>query len=145
MFAKTFKLLAVLFCVVAMVGCEGEQGPAGAVGPEGPPGPSVVICMGEINGEVNPPTVVSSYPSEVTVTPADVVTGIWDVTLTGTFPSTEGTVLTTNVDTYASRSLTGYITSWSTTSIVFRVGIWNTLGDAFVIGEFSFVVLGEPL
>ena len=74
MFTRTFQLLAVLFCVVAMVGCEGEQGetgltgPVGPDGPEGPEGPSVILCMGEINGIVSPPAVVSSWPSDVTVT-----------------------------------------------------------------------------
>lgn len=143
MLARTFQLLAVLLCVVALVGCEGDQGPAGPAGPAGPPGPSVVLCFGEINGEVDPADVVSSWPSDVTVEVVDSGTGIWNVTLTGTFPSTQGTVLTTNVDSNAARSLTGYITSWSTTTIVFRVGIWNILNSVFIDGKFSFVVLAE--
>ncbi|MBN2184852.1 MAG: hypothetical protein JW746_05950 [Candidatus Krumholzibacteriota bacterium] len=142
MFARTFQLLALLFLVVAMVGCEGAEGPAGAVGPEGPPGPSVVLCMGEINCE-STPTVVSSWPSDVTIAISG--SGIYDITLTGTFPETEGILLTSNVDSNAARSIASYITSWSTTTIVFRIGIWNILSDVFVDGEFSFIILGEPL
>jgi len=146
MLARTLQLLAVLLCVIALAGCEGDQGPvgpAGPAGPVGPPGPSVVLCFGQINGEVDPAEVVSSWPSDVTVEVADSGTGIWNVTLTGTFPSTQGTVLTTNVDSNAARSLTGYITSWSTTTIVFRVGIWNILASEFINGEFSFIILAE--
>lgn len=147
MFARMFQLLVVLLCVVALVGCEGDEGPAGpagSVGPEGPPGPSVILCMGEINGVANPAAVISSWPSDVTIAVADVATGgIWDVTLTGTFPSTQGTILTTNVGGNAARSITGYIWNWSTTTIVFRVGFWNILASEFIDGEFSFVVLAD--
>lgn len=141
--ARAFQLLTVLLCVVALAGCEGDEGPVGPTGPTGPPGPSVVICFGEINGEVDPADVVYSWPSDVMVSVVDSGTGIWNVTLTGTFPSTQGTVLTTNVDTNVARSLTGYITSWSTTTIAFRVGIWNIPSSVFINGEFSFIILAE--
>jgi len=143
MLARTFHLLAVLLCVVALAGCEGDRGPTGPAGPPGPTGPSVVVCFGEINGWANPADVVYSWPADVIVSVADDGTGIWDVTLAGTFPSTEGTVLTTNVDTNAARAMAGYITSWSTTAITFRVGIWNTYDSVFVDGQFSFVILAE--
>lgn len=140
MLARTFHLLAVLLCVVALAGCEGDEGPTG---PAGPPGPSVVVCFGEIDGYANPAGVVYSWPADVIVSVVDIVTGIWDVTLTGAFPTTEGTILTTVTDNYASRAITSYITSWSTTSITFRVGIWNTYDSAFTDGQFSFVILAE--
>lgn len=140
MLARTFHLLAVLLCVVALAGCEGDEGPTG---PAGPPGPSLVVCFGEINGYSNPADVVNSWPADVIVSVVDVSTGIWDVTLTGTFTSTEGSILTTITDNYAARAVTSYITSWSTTDITFRVGIWNTYESGFTDGIFSFVILAE--
>ena len=141
MLTRVSLLLAALILVAALSGCEGEQGPAGPTGPEGPPGPSVVFCFGTINQGV----VESSWPSDVTITIAPVATGIWDVTLTGTFPASAGSVLTTVADNFATRSVTGYISSWSDTTIVFRVGICDILGSQFITGRFSFVVMAEEI
>jgi hypothetical protein len=152
MLAKTFTMLVTLLLVIAAVGCEGDAGPAGPAGPAGqdgqdgqvgPPGPSVIIAFAEIDGQPNPPVVTSSWPSAVTVTVADINTGIWDVTLAGSFPSTQGIAYASCSDISADATLTAYITSWTTTQIVFRVGAWATLSDAFEDNEFTFVVLGE--
>lgn len=152
MFTKTFTMLVMLLLVIAAVGCEGDTGPAGPAGPAGgdgqdgqvgPPGPSVIISFGEIDGRPNPPVVTSSWPSAVTVTLADINTGIWDVTLAGSFPSTQGIVYASSADISADATITAFISSWTTTQIVFRVGAWAALSDAFEDNEFTFVVLGE--
>jgi hypothetical protein len=141
MLSKSFKILTLLFVIAAIAGCEGEQGPAGPRGPAGPAGPSMVLCTGEIDASGDPVEVVTSWPDDVDVSVAIQQAGIWNVTLTGDFPATQGTILTTNVDSNAGRSLTGYITSWSETTITFRVGIWHIINSEFTNGEFSFVVM----
>jgi hypothetical protein len=144
MTARTVHLLVVLFCLVAFVGCEGDPGPtgpAGPTGPQGPSGPSMVLCIAEIDGSPDPGVVVSSWPADVTIAVADQAEGIWNITMTGTFPATEGTVVATVSDSNAGRSITSYITGWSTTEISIRVGTWNVIGGAFLDTDFSFMVL----
>ena len=143
MFARTLLLLTLVFCFVAFVGCTGDQGPVGPAGPAGttgPAGPSVVLCSGEIDGGAA--TVVVSWPADVTIAVRDLAgPGYWNVTLTGTFPVTRGTVLTTNVDNHVDRSMTAFITGWSATSIYFNVGMWNIEASERVDSDFSFLVL----
>jgi len=152
MFARVLLVFVMLLCVIALVGCEGDTGPAGPAGPagsqgaageDGLPGPAVILAFGHLDGDVDPVTVLSFWPADVTVTVADIGTGLWDVTLTGTFPSTQGTVLGSNSDSSIDTALTAIIQSWSSTEIVFRVGAWSILGSAREDIEFSFVVLGE--
>lgn len=154
MLSRAIKVFILIICLSAFLGCEGEQGPAGPEGPEGPEGPpgptgpigpEMVLCYGEINGEANPASVLSIWPDGLTVSVSDqAAAGIWNVELTGTFPSTQGSILTTNIDSNAGRSMTGYITSWSTTTITFTVGIWNVITSEFIDGQFSFLILAEP-
>jgi len=128
--------LSVFLLVTVIAGCEGERGP---VGPAGPAGPSIVICYGTISSG----TVESSWPADVTVSVTAAATGIWDVTLTGAFPETEGMVMTTLADGNAARSMTSFPSSWSSTTIVFRAGIWNVVDSIFIDGRFSFVVMAD--
>ena len=149
MLTRPLPLLAALLTIVSLVGCEGDTGPMGPPGPIGPtgqngqPGPSVALFFAVIDGTVDPAGVTSSWPSDVTIAVADAGTGIWDVTLTGTFPAAQGTVLSTMADASAARSLTTLMTSWDTTTIVFRVGVWNVIDSMFIDARLSFVVLGE--
>ena len=145
MLARTVQLLAVLFCLVAFVGCEGDQGPAGPAGPtgpEGPAGPSAVLCIAEIDGDPDPGVVVSSWPADVSISVADQSEGIWNITMTGTFPATEGSVMATVSDSDAGNCITAYIVSWSATEIVIRVGTWYTYSTpAFTDRDFVFMIL----
>ena len=144
MLARTVRLLAVLFLMVAFVGCEGDQGPAGpagATGPQGPAGPSAVLCIAEIDGDPDPGVLVSSWPAGVSISVADQAEGIWNITITGTFPATEGSVMGTVSDTNGANCITAYITSWSSTQITIRVGTWFTATPAFTDRDFTFMIL----
>ena len=138
---KRLLLPAVLLIAIVFAGCEGKEGPTGPRGPEGPPGPNTLICFGTINGST--PSVTSSWPDEVTVAVAAVDVGIWDVTLTGTFPAETGTLLTSMADTHLGRTISGWISSWSTTTIVLRVSILHN--NTWVNGTFSFALLGPTV
>ena len=140
---KRLLLPALLLIAIVFTGCEGKEGPTGPRGPEGPPGPNTLICFGTINGIT--PSVTSSWPDEVTVAVAAVGVGIWDVTLTGTFPAETGILLTSMADSNAARTITGIIISWSTTTIVFRVGVWDANADAWVNAAFSFALLDQTV
>ena len=149
MLVRTLQLLAVILFIVALVGCEGDEGPMGPAGPpgqdgqDGPPGPSVILAFITFDGNQDPAVVLNSWPSGITVTIVDAATGIWDVTVDGSFPSTQGTIIFSMADTNAARSISGFITSWSTTQITFRCGVWNITSDAFQDAVISFVILGE--
>ena len=152
MLARMFPVFVALFLVVAIVGCEGETGPAGPAGTagqdgqdgqDGQPGPAVILAFGVIDGNFNPPVVNLSWPSAVTVTINDISTGMWAVTLAGTFPNTQGALLVSNTQSNAARSMTGFITTWSSTQIVFRVAAFDVVIGRFEDIVFSYVVLGE--
>lgn len=149
---RTFTVFVALFLVISVVGCTGDTGPAGpagatgstgATGNDGQDGDSVVLAFGAIDGKTNPPTLELSWPGAVTVVITDAATGIWDVRLDGTFPSTQGVIIASNADTSTDATLTAFVATWSTTRIVFRVVAWATLTEVFGDYEFTYLVLGQ--
>lgn len=152
---RALQLLLVPLCIIAFVGCEGETGPAGpagatgGTGPPGPPGPSFILAFGDID-IITPGNVVvrSSGPSGVNVSVIWNATGHYSITVTGSFPSTEGTLIVSlstgggdSIDD--DRIATGEITSWTTGQIVFDVNIWDTGSVVPLNEDCSFVLLGD--
>lgn len=149
----TMKIRAILCLamVVVLAGCEGDTGPAGPAGPQGPPGPSVILAYGTVDGAG---TVTVSGPTGVTAVGARSSAGRYSVTVTGSFPTDEPSVIASvagtgpgslerfalaDVDCYAGNDVGA---PCAANEIVFEVFIANSAGTA-VDEQFSYVVLNE--
>lgn len=146
MFTRISGVLLVLLCVVAFVGCEGETGPAGpsgATGPPGPPGPVTLLAYADIDEDG---TVLSSGPSGVTVSVVNTGAGVYEVTVSGTFPSTPGVLLTTTSSSFSpfvDCISAGHNMTWGAAQITFDVTVYCTAITALLNGEFSFAIMGD--
>ena len=153
MFTRICHIFLVLMCVVAFVACEGEQGtagltgPAGADGQDGQDGDNVILAFGDIdlNSTTATSSVLSSGPAGVVVSLLVNGTGDVTVTVTGTFPATEGTLIVSASSSFGVNNTTpnGEVTSWSTSQIVFNVLIRAIPTGTPAQDDFSFVILGQ--
>ena len=140
MLYRVLLVLMSLFLVIAVMGCEGDAGPAGPAGSAGSDGSDGTLASGQIDGR-NTPNVDSSSPSNVVVTITDQATGLWLVTLDGTFPSLEGGIVATTTDPNLPVALDAWISGWTTTQIVIRVQAWNTDTNLDEDAVFTYVIL----
>ncbi|MCH7548518.1 MAG: hypothetical protein IH969_03105 [Candidatus Krumholzibacteriota bacterium] len=147
-----FLVFLVLFLVIAVAGCEGDIGPAGPAGAagqdgsdglDGQDGDTVVIAFGLVDGVANPSVIQISGPAAVTATITDIGTGLWDVTVVGTFPGARGVAMASNADGQTDATLTAQISTWSSTQIVFRVAAYATFPNILEDYKFTYLVLGQ--
>jgi len=147
------KLIATLMIIsaFALFGCEGEEGPVGPAGPQGPAGPGTILAFGDIDFTVGPDNdnALSFGPQnrvDSVLVDDTIQDGVFIVSCFGSYPDTAGTLLLSGSSDQSVASditVTGTISSWGDTLIVFRAQTYNTATHVLDGDDFSFVIFGE--
>ena len=142
MLTRVLPLLLVILCMITFVGCEGDTGPAG---PAGQDGDRSVLAFGDVDAAIGVVTLLSSGPAGVTVALTWLADNDIDITVTGSFPATQGVLLVSISSGDVTRTnvfIAGTIMSWSTSQIDLNIKTLDIVTPT-AVEDFSFAVLGD--